>query len=166
MSQESQPGKAVVLGPTDGKSYWQPKPANGFVRTLLNSESLGSSAVFSSGTQTIDPGCWVREHFHDQHEEIIFIFEGEGIAKVDGLEHPMAPGTCLFLGKQRKHTFHNTGDKPLSFFWTLLPGGLDVFFAQIGRERKGEDVKPEPFERPANIAEIEASTVFGWTQKV
>lgn len=166
MSQTSSQSKAVVLGPVDGNSYWQPKPANGFVRTLLNSKELGATAVFSSGTQTIDPGCWVREHMHDEHEEIIYVYEGQGVAKVDGIEHPMVPGTCFFLGKQHKHTFHNTGEGPLSFFWTLLPGGLDAFFAQIGRPRHPGDDQPAPFERPANIAEIEASTVFGWTQKV
>jgi len=159
-------GKAVVIGPQDGSSYWQPKPANGFVRTLLNSKDLGSTAVFSAGTQTVDPGCWVREHCHSDHEEIIYIYEGTGIAKVDGQEHELAPGVCLFLGKNRKHSFHNTGTGPLSFFWTLMPGGLDDFFAQIGRPRQPGDEKPDPFERPANIAEIEARTVFGWTQKV
>ena len=165
MSQSSAQGVAVVLGPNDGKSYWQPKPANGFVRTLLNSADVGASTLFSSGTQTVDPGCRVREHCHDQHEEIIYVFEGEGVATVDGVDHPMVPGTCFFLGKERKHTFQNTGSGPLSFFWTLMPGGLDKFFAQIGRERHPGEPQPEPFERPANIAEIEASTVFGWTQK-
>jgi len=163
---DSVEGKAVVIGPDTGPSYWQPQPANGYVRTLLNSKQLGASTPFSSGTQTVDPGCWVREHCHVDHEEIIFIFEGSGIAKVDGEEHPIAPGACLFLGKNRKHSFHNTGSGPLSFFWTLMPGGLDDFFASIGRVRTSDTPKPAPFERPSNIAEIEARTVFGWTQKV
>ncbi|CAM4084942.1 cupin domain-containing protein [Kerstersia similis] len=158
-------GKYVVIGPDEGKSYWQPKPANGYVRTLLNSEVTGAGTPFCAGTQTIDPGCFVREHCHDAHEEIIYIFEGEGVAQLEGKEIALAPGACLFLGKHRKHRFINTGTGPLSFFWTLMPGGLDDFFRQIGRERTAGAIPPVPFERPADIAAIEASTVFGWTQK-
>ena len=166
MSEPLSKGKAVVISPSGGRSFWQPKPANGYVRTLLSSKALEASSVFSSGTQTVDPGCYVREHCHSDHEEVIFIYEGMGVVKVDGEEHELAPGACLFLGKNRKHSFHNTGSGPLSFFWTLMPGGLEDFFAQIGRERTQDAIQPEPFERPANIAEIEARTVFGWTQKV
>ncbi len=49
----------------------------------------------------------------------------------------------------------------MSFVWFLMPGGLEDFFAAIGRERvPGEP--PEPFPRPADVAEIEKRTVFGW----
>lgn len=160
-----QPGVAVVVGPSEGESYWQPVPANGFVRTLLNQANTGASFDFSAGTQTVAPGCRVREHFHDDREEVIFITEGEGVAIVDGIEHSLSPGACLFLGKSRKHSFVSAGAQPLSFFWMLMPGGLDDFFRQIGRVRQPEDAAPEPFDRPADIERIEANTVFGWTAK-
>lgn len=159
-------GKYVIVAPDGGDSFWQPKPANGYVRTLLNDENTGSATPFCAGTQTIDPGCFVREHCHDAHDEVIYIFEGEGLALLEGREVPLKPGACLFLGRQRKHRFINTGTGPLSFFWTLMPGGLDRFFSQIGRQRQAGNPQPEPFERPADIAAIEANTVFGWTQKV
>lgn len=161
----SHTGRYQVLGPNDGSSYWQPKPANGFVRTLLNKASTGASTPFSAGTQTIDPGCYVREHCHDAHEEILYITEGQGIAHIDGERHAMAPGVCLFLGKNRSHRFDNTGAGPLSFFWVLMPGGLDEFFEKIGRPREHGDVAPAPFERPDNVAAIEAATVFGTLRK-
>jgi len=44
----------------------------------------------------------------------------------------------------------------------MMPGGLDQFFAEIGRTREPGQPAPEPFPRPDNIAEIEARTVFGW----
>ena len=160
-----QPGIAMVVGPDEGESYWQPVPANGFVRTLLNQVSTGASVNFSAGTQTVAAGCRVREHFHDDREEVIFVTEGEGVAIVDGVEHPLSPGSCLFLGKSRKHSFVSAGAQPLSFFWILMPGGLDDFFRQIGRERQPGEPAPEPFERPADIDRIEANTVFGWTAK-
>ncbi|AZR84111.1 Uncharacterized conserved protein%2C contains double-stranded beta-helix domain [Bordetella pertussis] len=165
MKQQHEPGIAVVVGPDEGDSFWQPVPANGFVRTLLNRANTGASVDFSAGTQTVAPGCHVREHFHDDREEVIFITEGTGTALIDGVEHPLAPGACLFLGKSRKHSFLNAGPEPLSFFWILMPGGLDDFFRQIGRMRQPGEPAPQSFARPADIDRIEANTVFGWTAK-
>jgi hypothetical protein len=45
----------------------------------------------------------------------------------------------------------------------FMPGGLDAFYAEIGRKREVGEPAPQPFARPTNIAEIEARTVFGWT---
>ncbi|MGE0525253.1 MAG: hypothetical protein AB7O60_19765, partial [Variibacter sp.] len=53
-------------------------------------------------------------------------------------------------------------NEPMTFVVLLLPGGLDKFFAEIGRKRTPGEPAPEPFPRPENIAEIEARTVFGW----
>ena len=49
--------------------------------------------------------------------------------------------------------------------WTLLPGGLENFFAAIGRPRAANEASPVPFERPANVEEIERNTVFGGLQR-
>jgi hypothetical protein len=45
----------------------------------------------------------------------------------------------------------------------MLPGGengLDDFFARIGRPRKPGEPALAPFPRPADVDEIERSTVF------
>jgi hypothetical protein len=65
----------------------------------------------------------------------------------------------------RRHHFLNPHAEPMTFLWFMLPGGLDRFFAEIGRLRRPGEPAPEPFPRPENIAEIEARTVFGWTDK-
>lgn len=154
--------RAIVLGPDDGESYWQPVPANGFVRNLLNTAKTGGAARFSMGTQTVAPGCSIREHTHDDHEEIIFVYEGRGIARIEGVEHPLAPGACAYIGQGLKHHFLNPNGEPLSFTFLLMPGGLDDFFARIGRPKRPGEPAPEPFPRPENIAQIELETVFGW----
>lgn len=165
MKDDKQDYGSRVITPEGGASYWQPVPANGFVRTLFNAKQLGAHTAFSAGTQTIDPGSFVREHMHDAHEELIYIVEGEGTVVLDGVEHALAPGASLFLARNSTHKFLNPGPGPLSFFWVLMPGGLDDFFRQIGRPRSAGEPAPAPFPRPENIAEIEANTVFGWTKK-
>ena len=162
---EERLGDAKVLGPEGGESHWQPVPANGYVRCLFSDSTVKSTNRFAMGTQTVAPGCFIREHTHDRNEEIIFVIGGRGFVKLDGEEHPLEPGSAVFLGVNRKHMFINPGPEPLTFVWYFTPGGLDDFFAQIGRERTPGEPEPEPFARPENVAEIERRTVFGWTDQ-
>jgi quercetin dioxygenase-like cupin family protein len=156
-------GKVVIIGPEGGESFWQPVPANGFVRNLLNNEVTGASLNFSMSMQTVAPGCFIREHTHDRNEEIAYVIEGQGSVRVDDDDRPIERGSCVFLGLNRKHRWNNPGPGPLTLLILFVPGGLDKFHAEIGRPRRAGDAPPTPFERPDNIAEIEARTVFGWT---
>ena len=152
----------VILPPDGGRSYWQPVPANGFVRCLLASREIGADSAFAMGTQTVDPGCFVREHMHPENEEVIFVLEGRGEALIDGTDkHAMEKGSCFFLGKGRLHRFEASPEGPMVFLWLMMPGGLETFFERIGRERQESEGQPPPFPRPANVLEIEAETVFG-----
>lgn len=157
--------KALVIARDEAQSYWQPVPANGYVNNILNQAKTGGACNFSLGTQTVAPQCFIREHVHDHQEEVIHVVEGRGIARIDGVEHPMQAGTTVYVGKGRRHHFLNPNDAPLTFVVMMMPGGLDQFFAEIGRLRTPGEPAPAPFPRPANIAEIEARTVFGWTDK-
>lgn len=154
--------KAFVVGPEEAESYWQPVPANGFIRNILSTAKCSSQAEFSLGTQTVAPQSFIREHTHDRHEECIHVVEGRGIARVDGVEHVIEKGSTVWVGLDRKHHFLNPHDEPMTFVWLLLPGGLDKFFEEIGRPRTPEQPAPEPFPRPHNVEEIERRTVFGW----
>lgn len=155
------PARFVARQPEAAPSFWQPVPANGFVRCLLDAASTGSETPFAMGTQTVAPGCHVREHLHDANEEVIFVLEGEGEARTAGEVHPMRAGTIFFFPRDRPHAFHNTGPGPMTFAWIIMPGGLETFFARIGRPRTAGEPAPEPFARPENIRQIEAETVFG-----
>lgn len=158
-------GNVKIVGPDEGQSFWQPVPANGFVRNIFNQAMLGGDANFSMGTQTVAPGCFIREHTHATNEEVIFVIEGRGVARVDGIEHPIEKGSAVYIGRNRRHHFLNPNSEPMTFLWLMMPGGLDRFFAEIGRPRTPGDPAPAPFPRPDNVAEIEARTVFGWTDK-
>jgi quercetin dioxygenase-like cupin family protein len=156
-------GSAHVVPLDQAASFWQPVPANGFVRNIINQALVGGEANFSLGTQTVAAQCFIREHTHSHNEEIIHLLEGRGIARINGVDHPLERGTTVYVGRNVRHHFLNTSDAPMTFLWVMLPGGLDRFFSEIGRERIVGQPAPEPFARPANIAEIEARTVFGWT---
>ena len=156
-------GKAIVLGPNDGKSYWQPVPANGFARNLFNDTTTGSVHKYSLSVQTIAPGCFIREHTHDRNDEAAYVVAGKGFFQIDGEDHAVEAGSAVFVGYNRRHKWINPGPEPLTFVALFMPGGLDAFFAEIGRERNPGEPAPEPFARPTNISQIEARSVFGWT---
>jgi mannose-6-phosphate isomerase-like protein (cupin superfamily) len=113
-------GEALVLGPEDGASFWQPVPANGHVRNLLNDTLVRSESRFALGTQTVAPRAFIREHTHDRVEEVIFVLSGRGIARLDGVDHALEPGSCVYVGRNRKHHFLNPHDEPLTFLWLVM----------------------------------------------
>lgn len=167
-SSDNVTGAALVRALEDGRSFWQPVPANGFVRCLLESAEVGAEHPFSIGTQTIAPGgCYVRTHAHDRHEEVIFFLNGRGKIEIDDAAtvKEAETGTLVYVGRNRRHSFINDGDEPLTFLWLLMPSGIETFFERIGRERQPGDETPPPFPRPDNVAQIEAETVFAAQQK-
>jgi mannose-6-phosphate isomerase-like protein (cupin superfamily) len=160
--QDADTGTTRVVGPEGGSSYWQPMPANGHVRCIVDAVAVGARAGFGFGTQTVPPGGYVREHAHDRHEEILHFIAGSGLIVLDGgaEEHVAEPGVTVYVGRGRRHKFINTGTAELHWTWLLLPQGLEDFFAAIGRPRQPGEPAPEPFPRPADVLAIEARTVF------
>lgn len=158
--QASAKGKAFVVGPEGGESYWQPVPANGYAEVRVSRRNLAGNDRFSTGVQVIAPGSYVREHCHDAHEEILFFYEGQGHVVIDGVRHDVVPGTTVYAGPLVKHKIVNDGPGELKMMWTLMPGGLEDFFEAIGRQRSPGQPAPAPFPRPENVREIEAGTVF------
>ncbi|MBL8385130.1 MAG: cupin domain-containing protein [Burkholderiales bacterium] len=160
MSFESPRGEVRVVRAGGGRSYWQPKPANGYAEVILASSELASVHRFSLGRQLLPPGGRVRLHAHDRAEEVFHVLQGTGVAEIDGEAHRLEPGTTLYFGHNRQHTIINDGSEDLAWLWLFLPGRLEDFFAAIGRERRAGEPAPAPFERPADVREIEKRTVF------
>jgi len=112
----------------------------------------------------LPPGGRVREHAHLANEEVLHFVSGVGTAIIEGKQYKLEPGVTLFLGPNNSHTFTNDGDEELHWVWFMIPSGLETFFRDIGRPRKFGEEAPEPFERPENIQEIEANSVFAFTK--
>ena len=157
---DSEPGAAFVRQPDEGESFWQPVPANGYAEVRVSKRDSPKIQGFSSGIQVIAPGCHIREHQHGAEQELLFFFEGTGKILINGVEHPVRPGTTAYLGPWNKHKIVNDSDADLKMLWVLMPGGLEDFFQAIGRPRTPGEPAPAPFARPENVEEIERDTVF------
>ncbi|MFJ5284833.1 cupin domain-containing protein [Pseudomonas sp. NPDC088429] len=154
-------GDILVLGPDEGKDYWQPVPANGSISVRIDPEILKIQSPFSLGTQTLPPASYVREHYHPIHDEVLHFIRGKGKARIDGVEHIVEPGVTIFVGRNRRHMFINDSDSELHWLWFIQPNGLEIFFRDIGIEKYPGQTAPEPFPRPKNVLDIEKSTSFG-----
>jgi quercetin dioxygenase-like cupin family protein len=147
-------GRGVVVQPDQGASYWQPVPANGHADPKLTPATTGFEAL-AMGYQTIAPGCRVREHSHSDQIELQICFRGRGRVVVDGVSHPLTPGTACFLGYDVKHEILNDSTEDLVMMWVITPPGLEDFFRAIGRPRQAGDPAPAPFARPTDVVEVE-----------
>jgi len=151
---ESFRGRATVVQPSEGASFWQPVPANGHADPKLTPANTGYDGL-SMGYQSIAPGSRVREHSHGDQVELQICFRGRGRVVVDGVSHPLVPGTACFLGYDVKHEILNETDEELVMLWLVSPAGLEHFFRAIGRPRTSGEPAPAPFARPENVVEIE-----------
>jgi quercetin dioxygenase-like cupin family protein len=158
-------GRAVVVQPGEGPSYWQPIPANGHADPVLVPANTGFDAL-SLGYQTIAPRSRVREHSHGEQIEVQICFRGRGRAIVDGVSHPLVPGTACLLGQDVTHEIVNEGDEDLVMLWMVSPPGLEDFFKAIGRPRTAGQAAPEPFARPADVIAVERAMGMNDTKPV
>lgn len=154
-------GDVLVLRPEEGKNFWQPVPANGHISVRIAPSVVNVETAFSLGTQTLPPGGYVREHTHPKHDEVLHFISGRGKAVIDGQEYVAEPGVTIFVGRNRRHMFINTGPDELHWLWFIQPNGLEDFFEEIGRPMLAGSTAPEPFARPENVLEIERRTAFG-----
>ena len=151
---EAARGRALVVQPEEGRSWWQPVPAGGHADPKLVPSHTGFG-MLSMGYQTIAHGGRVRPHSHGAQVELQICFRGRGSVVVDGMTHPLVPGTACFLGPDVKHEIVNESDGDLVMMWVISPAGLEDFFASVGRRRARGEPPPSPFERPRDVVTIE-----------
>ena len=149
-------GRAVVMQPDEGPSFWQPIPANGHAEPKLFPANTKFDTL-SMGYQTIAVGSHVREHSHADQVELQICFKGHGHVNVNGARHELVPGSACFLGYDVKHEIYNDGGEDLVMMWVITPAGLEDFFETIGQPRTAGQTPPEPFERPTDVVAIERS---------
>ncbi|NUQ64685.1 MAG: cupin domain-containing protein [Pirellulales bacterium] len=77
---------------------------------------------FSMRQFEVAPGGHTPKHSHG-HEHEVFVLEGTGVVLEGNTEHPLRPGTAVFVPPQQVHQFRNTGSVPLKFL-CLIPHPL------------------------------------------
>ncbi len=149
----------AVIGPDEGESLWQPLPSRGYVTLNLTPENSPYDG-FTSGIQSMPPGCYVREHGHKRNHELAFIYEGEGRVEIEGQGYKVSKGSTVLFGRYSRHVIENTGDSDLKMFWVFMPPGLEHWFRGIGQPRQPGEPMPDGFPRPEGVEDLMQQLAF------
>jgi mannose-6-phosphate isomerase-like protein (cupin superfamily) len=90
------------------------------VRSLLNNpeEMYGKGRVFAHST--LEPGCSIGFHIHQDESETYYIYSGTGEFDDNGILKTVTAGDVTFTGAGEGHGLKNTGTEPLHFIALIL----------------------------------------------
>jgi mannose-6-phosphate isomerase-like protein (cupin superfamily) len=69
---------------------------------------------------TLQPGCSIGAHVHDQEEEIYYLLEGVAMADDNGTPVEMHAGDALLTGGGKSHAIANHGNEPVVMLAIIL----------------------------------------------
>lgn len=90
------------------------------VTNLLEAgEYHGKSRMLA--TITLEPGCSIGEHVHENEEEVFYIIQGTATYDDNGREAILHPGdACICLGGQKHSIANRTTDETLVLHAVIL----------------------------------------------
>ena len=68
----------------------------------------------------LDPGDSVAR-CAGEHEEVLFVLDGEGSLRLDGTAHALEPESGAYLAPGEEYAVANTGDRPLKLVSVRIP---------------------------------------------
>lgn len=80
----------------------------------------------------VPPGDGAAPHMHSREDEVFTVVRGHYRFRHGEMEVDAPPGTVVFLPRGEPHTFRNISAEPGEHTLTLIPGGLENYFREIG----------------------------------
>lgn len=98
---------------------WAEPEGRGVVgwQTLVSGDVTPTEAL-TAGIAIFEPGGHLALHRHAP-AELYFILEGSGIVTLEGAEHPVKSGDCLFIPPMAEHGVRNAGPGKLRFLYVF-----------------------------------------------
>lgn len=92
-------------------------------RVLFSADRTSTSSLYT-GVSELAPGGRLGLHRHAQ-AEFYYVVEGSGVVVVDGVEHPVAAGSAVFIPGDAEHGSRNTGDGPFRVVYAFATDSMD-----------------------------------------
>jgi quercetin dioxygenase-like cupin family protein len=137
METDSSPKTAVVRDPGAGEAIWF---ANNL--TTIKVRAAETDGALGLIETVAPPGFSPPLHVHAHEDETFWILEGELTTVCGGETHTAGPGAMVFLPRGVPHTYRVDGDAPARFTTAITPGGMEDFFAKVGRPAEGPGLPP------------------------
>ena len=106
--------------------------------------------AFATWETTVTPGLpGPPPHIHHREVESFYVLEGEVELSVAGRVIEAATGTFVNIPIGTLHTFRNPGTEPARLLVSVVPGGFEKFFDEIG------EPATDPGSPPAGPPDVE-----------
>jgi mannose-6-phosphate isomerase-like protein (cupin superfamily) len=87
---------------------------------------------------------------HEGQEELYYFISGSGRARLGGTEHPVQPGTVVFIPSSVPHQIHNDADEEMRLFFAFAPQPAGPYRHQV---EGWPQVSPRPASVPGDGAD-------------
>jgi mannose-6-phosphate isomerase-like protein (cupin superfamily) len=114
-------------------------PVRGAVtwRTLLSADRTPTEAIILGVAEVGEADGDVRLHRHEQ-AEAYYVLSGRGVIQVDGVDHPLTPGTVAFIPGGALHGARGIGAEPLRILYVFAGDSFDqIHYEWPGAESPG-----------------------------
>ena len=142
----------VITQQEAGESIWF---GGGLVTFKVTSEQSGD--VLCMFEHAASRGKTTPLHLHPDHDETIYVLEGELRLHIDGVENVAGPGAVVWIPRGTPHAFLITSEMARSL-WVVTPGGAgEAFFRQAGDPAVDRSLPPAEIDIPRLLAAGEAT---------
>lgn len=99
------------------------RPSNrqgGEIKALLTPTSVGSTSGFT-GTQAIQPGEHIAEHYHPYSDEFVYVVRGPVTVTVDGQQDTVDSDEAVMFRRGQRHRIDNAGHAEAFLVYHISP---------------------------------------------
>jgi quercetin dioxygenase-like cupin family protein len=100
--------------------------------TVKISQAMHGVQGISFCVEHMEPGTSMRIHKHLNHDELIFIHQGQGTLTLGDQTIEVKTGTVAFIPRGTWHGMDNTGREKLHMVFQYSPAGFEEFFIENG----------------------------------
>ena len=112
----------VDEGSVEPESWSDPVRGTVSFRTLFG--GAVTTGDFTAGVSELEVDGWLGHHRHEP-SELYFVVCGEGVVTVDGRDHAVRSGSCVYIPSNSEHAIRNTGGDRLRFFYAFAVGSFE-----------------------------------------
>lgn len=129
-------GKPIILRPGESRCQVPFAVLGDLASVLLSSrDTQGRLAVCEL---VVEPNRGRQAQTHRYEDMWFYVVEGQVQFEVAGLRSVMAAGASIYIPRNTSFRLDSVGSTPLRLLVVATPGGLDLFYAEMGRVGTGD----------------------------
>jgi quercetin dioxygenase-like cupin family protein len=122
--------------------------AVGGQRVSVKVSSKDTEGLFAVCEAAVGPGSGIPRQVHRYEDQCFYVLEGELLVELGSRRMLVPAETSVFVPRDVPHAYHNTGGATARVLIVAVPGGLDIFFAEMdAAARSGSDTRPGQVQR-------------------